>query len=421
VLRPFYEFAQVEAAGGIILIAATVIALLLANSPWADVYFRLWQTIVGVGWGDFALTKPLLLWVNDGLMAVFFLVVGLEIKREIRGGELADARRAALPIAAAIGGMAAPAAFYLALNAGSESVRGWGVPMATDIAFALGLLALVGRRAPIALKVFLASLAIVDDIGAVVIIAVFYTADLAWMPLAVGALILAGLAAANRMGVRHLAVYVTLGLALWFAFLQSGVHATVAGVLLAMTIPSHAAFLGLHGHDGRAPNGGEPGDHALRRLVTALPLPRSPMIDLEHVLHPYVTYGILPLFALANAGVAVSEGGLAMSLSHPVGLGILCGLILGKQIGITLAAWLAVRSGLATLPTGVAWRHIYGAAWLGGIGFTMSIFISGLAFEGTPLLEISKVAVFVASATCGVVGWAILRGGRIRERAPLMR
>ena len=429
-LRPFQEFARIEAAGGILLMAAAIFALIWANSGWADSYSGLWQTRLTLGMGDVALSKSLLLWINDGLMAIFFFVVGLEIKRELRGGELAEVRKAALPIAAAVGGMVAPAALYLALNAGTAGVSGWGVPVATDIAFALGVLALVGRRVPIALKVFLTALAIVDDIGAVIVIAVFYTADLSWPHLGLGLSVLTALTAANFLGIQRMIVYALLGVVLWLAFLSSGVHATVAGVLLALAIPSRVASgpTSLEDRLRQLTAGSKRASRPEPGPVTSSDGAREPrmvpeartslMHQIEHALHPWVTYGVLPLFALANAGVALSGGSaLLASLLHPVGLGVLFGLIVGKQVGITLATWAAVRVGIATLPDGITWRHIYGAACLGGIGFTMSIFIAGLAFGESPLLTTAKLAILAASIVSGLLGWLLLRGSRSPTRS----
>jgi NhaA family Na+:H+ antiporter len=421
-LTPFQRFAALESSGGILLLACTVIALAWANSPWADAYEALWRTPFAVGFGDAPLRKPLLLWINDGLMAVFFFVVGLEIKREVLAGELASPRRALLPIAAALGGMLAPAALYVAVNRGGEGLRGWGIPMATDIAFALGVLALLGRRVPLALKVFLAALAIIDDIGAVLVIALFYTAEISWAGLGAGAVLLALLAGANWAGVRHTLVYALLGLGLWYATLRSGVHATVAGVLLAMTIPA-TPRLG-------APDVVARGQDLLERLREAVRRDEDPLADnaqrealesmekvtagaqtplqrLEHALHPWVAYAIMPVFALANAGVRVG-GDLGQAALHPVSLGVILGLAVGKQLGIGLAVWLTVRSGLARLPRAVTARHVYGAALLGGIGFTMSLFIAGLAFGDSPLLDTAKVGILIASLASGLAGLLVL-------------
>jgi len=429
IIRPFQKFAKTEASGGILLLLCTAAALVWANSPWASSYINLWQTKLTVGLGSFILSKPLLLWINDGLMTVFFFVVGLEIKRELLVGELASAKQAAFPIAAALGGMLVPAGIYIAVNAGTEGMPGWGIPMATDIAFALGVLALLGARVPLALKVFLTALAIVDDIGAVLVIALFYTVEISWISLALGGGFLIALVAANLIGVRHPLVYTLLGACLWLAFLNSGVHATVAGVLLAFTIPARSRidmgeFLSL----GRATLNefervartdssmliNEEQQAAIQALKSACERVETPLQRIEHALHSWVTFAIMPVFALANAGV-VLDGGLTVALTHSVSLGVMAGLIAGKQIGITLFAWLAVRSGLATIPGAVTWRHIYGASWLGGIGFTMSLFIAGLAFGDSPLLPVAKVGILSASLLAGVVGWIILTGAYAKD------
>jgi NhaA family Na+:H+ antiporter len=408
------------------LLLCTVVALVWANSSWANTYFNLWQTRITVGFGTAVLAKPLLLWINDGLMAVFFFVVGLEIKREILVGELASPRQAALPIAAALGGMLVPAALYFIINAGTESAAGWGIPMATDIAFALGVLALLGNRVPLALKVFLTALAIVDDIGAVLVIALFYTAEISLTSLLIGAVFLVCLVIANLAGARHPLIYALLGIGLWLAFLKSGVHATVAGVLLAMTIPSKAPintdeFLSR----SRAmlddfERTGESGDSvmtnaarqaALHTLERTCEQVATPMQRLEHALHSWVSFAIMPVFALANAGVSISGEFLA-TLTSRVSLGVALGLIIGKQVGILLFSWLAVRSRLAVLPHTVTWRQIYGAGWLGGIGFTMSLFIAGLAFVDASLLSAAKVGILTASTIAGIIGWLLLRHTR---------
>jgi NhaA family Na+:H+ antiporter len=425
IVRPFQEFARVEASGGILLLISTAVALAWANSPWAGSYNSLWQTKLTIGLGGFALSKPILLWINDGLMSAFFFVVGLEIKREMLVGELASPRKAALPIVAALGGMLVPAGIYTAFNVGKAGAPGWGIPMATDIAFALGVLTLLGKRIPIALKVFLTTLAIADDIGAVLVIALFYTSEISWVNLAVGAGFLIALIGANRAGIRSPLVYALLGIGgLWLAFLLSGVHPTIAGVLSAMTIPARSR-INTDQFTARSraildefERAGEGGEHvltnedrqaALQALETACEHVETPLQRLERALHPWVTFAIMPLFALANAGVALG-GGLSQGLINPVSLGVATGLVIGKQVGITLFSWLAVRSGLAAMPAGVAWRHIYGAGWLGGIGFTMSLFIAGLAFGDTPLLPVAKVGILTASLIAGMVGWTILRG-----------
>ena len=427
VLRPFQRFARTESSGGIVLLACTALALGWANSPWAESYHHLWETPFTIGFPGRGLTLSLHHWINDGLMAVFFFLVGLEIKREMLVGELASPRQAALPIAGAIGGMVVPAGLYALLNAGSVGAAGWGIPMATDIAFALGVVALLGNRVPLGLKVFLAALAIVDDIGAVLVIAFFYTAALSWSALAIGAVFLIALAACNVAGVRNPVAYALLGIGLWGAFLASGIHATIAGVLLAMTIPARTRinedeFLAR----GRAilddferscspattvlTNAGQ--QHAIHELESACEHAQAPLLRLEHGLHGIVAFGIMPLFALANAGVHLG-GDLLAGISWSVTTGTVLGLVVGKPIGITLFAWLATRLGLAALPAGAAWRALVGVSFLGGIGFTMSIFIASLAFpDSAALLDSAKIGILAASLIAGLAGWALLRGNR---------
>ncbi len=424
IVRPFQDFAHKQSSGGILLIAATVVALIWANSPWGGSYAALWHTKLTVGVGDASISKDLTHWINDGLMAVFFLVVGLEIKREVLVGELSSVRNAALPVAAALGGAVVPAVIYVSINAGTDGAAGWGIPMATDIAFALGVLALLGERAPTTLKVFLTALAIVDDIVAVLVIALFYTSEISWGALGVGAVFLAALVVANLIGVGRTLVYAVLGVGLWLCFLLSGVHATIAGVLLAFTVPAVSfinpgAFLDRSryilerferaGEKGESVLTNEERQAALHALNHATYKLEPPLHELEHTLHPWVVFAIMPLFALANAGVSLG-GGIAEALTNPVALGIVAGLVLGKQLGITLFAWLAVKSGLSELPAGIGWRHVYGAAWLAGIGFTMSLFISDLAFSEGSLVEAAKLGILAASLIAGVVGWTILRG-----------
>lgn len=432
IIRPFQQFMQIEASSGIILLVATAIALFLANSAWADSYFELLHTKLAITFGDFGVNLDLNHWINDALMAVFFFLVGLEIKRELTSGELSSPRKAILPMAAAVGGMILPALIYSLLNWGGEGRNGWGIPMATDIAFALGVLALLGNRVPATLKIFLTALAIVDDLGAVLVIAVFYTEQIAFTWLVVAAVMLVLMLLLNRLGVRSPVPYALFGLVLWFAMLQSGVHATIAGVLAALTIPSkrqlntkqfvawnrqalqalekdsHTPATG-HGHDDtqRA---------VLQAMESAIQHAESPLQRLEHTLALPVAYVIMPIFALANAGVALA-GDLGAQLASPVSLGIILGLVLGKQLGVLLFSWLAVRSGLTELPQGVTWRHIYGVAWLAGIGFTMALFINGLAFAGSPLQDTAKIGILVASVISGVGGYMLLRTTPARRAA----
>lgn len=426
VLDTFQKFARAEASGGLVLLACTALALAWANSRWADSYFHLWEVPVTIGASGLGLTMSLHHWINDGLMAVFFFMVGLEIKREMLVGELASFRQAALPIAAAIGGMAVPAALFSLVNLGGPGAHGWGIPMATDIAFALGVLALLGPRVPITLKVFLAALAIVDDLGAVLVIALFYTASISWTSLGVAVLVLAALLTLNRANVRHPAPYVLLGVVLWVAFLTSGIHSTIAGVLLAMTIPARTRIdqqefaaqvrEELAGFEQASGPGvsvltNNLQQEAIHRIEDACEGAQSPLMRLEHALHGVVAFGIMPVFALANAGVRLG-GNLTEALSSPVALGIILGLVVGKPLGITLASWLAVRSGVAVLPGTVSWRLIHGASWLAGIGFTMSLFIAGLAFPDTHLVDASKLGILTASVIAGLTGWLLLRTTR---------
>ncbi|RMH37927.1 MAG: Na+/H+ antiporter NhaA [Nitrospirae bacterium] len=424
VLVASQEFFRVETLSSLVMLGCTAVALILANSPVAESYTRFWATPITVGIGEHSISKSLLLWINDGLMAIFFLLVGLEIKRETLVGELASFKRAALPIAAAVGGMVAPALIYLLFNAGQPSARGWGIPMATDIAFALSVLALLGNRIPHALKIFLSTLAIADDIGATLVIALFYTGQLVWLNLGIAGVLLASLFVLNALGVWRPFLYVLIGISLWIALLKSGVHATLAGIVLAFTIPASGridADLFLeksHILLNRFRSSGSAGKHILtneeqRAAILALEsacrgaLP--PLSRIEHKLHPWVAFLIIPLFALANAGVDF-RGSYSVSLVDPVLLGVFLGLVMGKQAGITLFAWLAVRCRMATLPSHLTWRHIYGTSWLAGIGFTMALFITNIAFLNMPnLLFQAKVGILLASVVSGAIGFLILR------------
>lgn len=427
VVRPFHEFAAAESAGGVVLLACTAVALAWANSPWSESYFNLWERSLSVGFDGAALTKTLHHWINDGLMVVFFFLVGLEIKREMRVGELASLRQAMLPIAAAAGGMVVPALLFALLNAGGPGASGWGIPMATDIAFALGVLALLGSRVPAGLKIFLAALAIVDDIGAVLVIAIFYTADISIGSLGAAAGVLAILLICNRAGVRNSAIYALLGVALWFVVLNSGVHATVAGVLLALMIPARTRidedqflrsargaldeFSAASDPDADSVMSNAGQQEALHSLERSIDLVQSPLLKMEHGLHGIVAFAIMPLFAFANAGVRLS-GEMLSTISWRVVLGVVIGLIAGKVLGVTLASLASVRLGIATLPDEVGWRHMHGVSWLAGIGFTMSLFIANLAFGSGALLDSAKIGILVASFLAGIVGWLLLRRPR---------
>ncbi|MDQ3242464.1 MAG: Na+/H+ antiporter NhaA [Gemmatimonadota bacterium] len=430
VVRPFHEFAAAESAGGIILLACTAVALAWANSPWSATYFSLWERSLSVGFEGGQLTKTFHHWINDGLMVVFFFLVGLEIKREMRVGELASLRQALLPIAAAAGGMVVPAAIFAAFNAGHPGAAGWGIPMATDIAFALGVLALLGSRIPAGLKIFLAALAIVDDIGAVLVIAIFYTAKISMPSLGAAALVLALLAACNRSGVRNSVVYAALGIALWFAVLKSGVHATVAGVLLALMIPARTRidedhfvasarrslneFSAASDPDLSSVMSNPGQQEALHSLERSIDLVQSPLLKMEHSLHGIVAFGIMPLFAFANAGVRL-DGEMLSTMSWRVVLGVMVGLVAGKVLGVTLASLASVRLRIAALPEEVGWPQVHGVGWLAGIGFTMSLFIADLAFGSRPLLNSAKVGILAASFLAGFVGWLLLRRSAVTE------
>lgn len=371
-------FFRLEAAGGLVLLLGTGLALLLANTTWGPArYFPdIWNEELGFGF----LRKSLLHWINDGLMAIFFLLVGLELKHEVLEGQLASWRRAALPIAGAVGGMVVPALLYAAFNHGLPTAGGWGIPMATDIAFALAVVQLLGSRVPAGLKVFLTALAVVDDLGAILVIAVFYTQGLNWAFLGLAIGFWGALLALNRLGVRRLGAYLLLGVGLWYCLLQSGVHATLAGVLLAAAIPARGA----------------PGQPA-------------PAHRLAHHLSGVVTFGIVPLFAFANTGV-VLDVSVFRELSSPLGLGVLLGLVVGKPLGIGAVAWGAVRAGWAALPAGVSWRALWSVGVLAGIGFTISLFITLLALgEHSPSAAVAKLAILLASVVAGALGYGLLR------------
>jgi NhaA family Na+:H+ antiporter len=410
--RPLARFLEIESASGLVLLVCTVLALTLANSPAAGWYHALWHTHVGLEVGRFKLGGELgHFLVNDVLMTVFFFVVGLEIKRELVTGELRDPRKAALPVIAALGGMLVPAGIYLALMAGKPGDRGWGIPMATDIAFVVGAMALLGPRFPFGLKVMLLSLAIADDIGAVVVIALFYSEALAGDMLALVGVGLAAVYALNRLGVRAVPVYALVGAGVWLAALHSGIHPTVAGVVLGLMTPTfpwvrrealRLALADLHGQLGPEEEG-ETAAHDLQLLSFAAREAISPQERLESGLHPWVGFVIMPLFALANAGVAVNVAALA----DPVAVAVALGLFLGKPAGIVLFSWLAVRAGVARLPDRVTWPMMLGAGCLGGIGFTMSLFVAGLALDGEHLAA-GKIGTLTGSVCSAAVGAAIL-------------
>ncbi len=422
IFRPFRQFAEWQAGGGVALLVAAAIAMALANSPWHSSVEAFWETPLSLGFGTGSFSLTLREWISDGLMAVFFLLVGLEIKSEMLVGELSTLRSASLPLAAALGGMVAPALIFLALNHGTPGAPGWGIPTATDIAFALGVLALLGSRVPPALTVFLAALAIADDLGAVLVISLFYghAPSVSWLLVSGGVLLV--LIAASLSGVAWKSVYALLGIALWYCVLRSGVHSTVAGVLLALTIPARSRiepavfeeearqrlneFEVATGEDDRPvlSNGGQ--QRALAAIETAVEEAQPPLAHFRHLLHTPVNFWIMPLFALANAGVSLGGGDdAAPSLIGSVSIGVALGLVLGKPIGILTSTWIATRLG-ASLPTGATWRMVAGVAGLAGIGFTMSLFVSALAFPGTVELSQAKLGIVIASVVAGVLGAA---------------
>ncbi len=421
--RPLRRFTEWQAGGGVMLLVAAAVAMAIANSPWHGAVERFWETPLTIAFGDSHFELTLREWISDGLMAVFFLLVGLEIKSELLVGELSTLRSASLPLAAALGGMLVPALIFTAINQGTPGAPGWGIPTATDIAFALGVLALLGSRVPPALTVFLAALAIADDLGAVLVISLFYghAPDPTYLLLA--ALVLGVLVCANLAGVAWVSVYALLGIVLWYFVLRSGVHSTVAGVLLALTVPARSRidpgsfeeaarirlddFAVATGADDRPvlSNGGQ--QEALAAIEVLTEEAQPPLAHLRHILHVPVNFWIMSLFALANAGVRLAAEGGSQSLIGRVSIGVALGLVLGKPIGILLATWLATKLG-ATLPSGASWPTIAGVACLAGIGFTMSLFVSGLAFPSPDLLAQAKIGIVVASLVAGAIGATIV-------------
>jgi NhaA family Na+:H+ antiporter len=424
-LNTFQRFFRTETIGASILLLFAVVALVLANSPLAELYERVWQVPLSIGIVNHSVSLTLRQWINDGLMAAFFLLVGLEIKRELVAGELASVKKAALPIACAIGGMIVPAMVYWMFNRTGIGARGWGIPMATDIAFALGALTLIAPRAPIGAKVFLTALAIVDDMGAVIVIAFFYSDAIAWSALGYAAVLLLILIGFNAIRVRHLWPYLLVGIVFWYFVHESGIHGTVAGVLLAFTIPTHTRINAIEfSRKARALldrfDRTETGDflvltskgqqETLFALEHASEGVTAPILRLEHALHNFSAFVVMPLFAFANAGVRITGPVEYAS----IGFGVMAGLIIGKPLGITAAAFVAVKSGIANLPDGVSWRSLVGYALLAGIGFTMSLFIAMLAFgEGRPV-NAAKLGIVAGSFVASVIAAIILKNRRFR-------
>jgi len=383
ILRPLERFLHVEASSGLVLLGAALVALVWANSPWEASYDALWHTPITFGAGRFTSSQPFHFWINDGLMTVFFFVVGLEIRREVHDGELSGLKRAALPIVAALGGMIAPALIYLAFNAGSEQLRnGWGVPMATDIAFAVGVLALLGRRVPPALRILLLALAIIDDIGAILVIAIFYSAGVSYVGLLIAAGGVLGIIVFQRLGVRRAIYYLLPGVVVWLGMIEAHVHPTIAGVLIGLLTPTRA-WLGKEDS--------------------------PPVVTIQAGLHPWVAYGIMPLFALANAGVSFDGLDPGRAGFATLSAGVLLGLVVGKPLGIVLISLAMVKLRVCALPRGASWLGVLVVGCVGGIGFTMAIFIAGLAFSDPSHLATAKLAILLSSALAAAVGLVVGR------------
>jgi NhaA family Na+:H+ antiporter len=416
-VQPLQSFLDQEASGGLLLLGAAIVAIAWASSPWRSSYEELWSQRLTLGLGGWSISEDLRHWVNEGLMSLFFLVVGLEIKRELLTGELRDPRTAALPVIAAIGGMVVPAVLYVSLSGGGVAARGWGVPMATDIAFAVGVLTIAARSAPAGLKSFLLTLAIVDDIGAILVIAIFYSGEISWPAIGVAVGLCGAIVALQRIQVRAAAVYVALGTAVWLAAADSGVHPTIAGVALGLLTPAvpfqrpRAVSEEAHRVADLTVDDPHPPDADAHHWLGLTALSReavSPLARVEHLLHPWTSFLVIPLFALANAGIPLSVRAIGDALSSSVTLGIASALVVGKMAGITLASLVAVRTGVGLLPEGVETRHLLGVGAVAGIGFTVSIFIAELAFPDPQVVELAKIGVLLGSLAAGAVGAFVL-------------
>lgn len=422
-LSPLETFVRTSVSGIGLLLLGAVLALVMANSPLSDTYERFWATELTIGVGRFGITESLRHWVNDGLMALFFFIVGLEIKREVLVGELRYPRQAALPIAAALGGAVVPALVFTLFNGGGDGASGWGIPIGTDTAFSLGIMSLLGSRVRPLLLVFLTASTIVDDVFAVGVIAVFYTDSIHWGALGLAALLLVALVVANRAGFHRWPVYAVLGVAVWLAVFESGVHGTLAGVLVAMTVPASSwinpsEFLvrsrqlidDFEQACFASPQmlSNEPQQQATQSLAKLTEQVETPLTHLEHQLNPWVAFGVLPLFAFANAGIPLADG-FGDAVTSTVTWGVIAGLVIGKPVGILLFTWLAVRAGIALMPGAMKWGHVLGVGMLGGIGFTMSLFITELAFRGGPLADAARIGILFASVTAGLLGYLVLK------------
>lgn len=419
--EPVNKFIHQEHTSGIVLFISVLAAIAWVNSPFAHSYHHLWDIKFSLGFGSYMLDHPLHLWINDGLMALFFFVIGLELKREFMAGELSTIKKASLPMVAALGGMLVPALIYFFINKGTESEHGWGIPMATDIAFALALLSLAGKHIPTSVKVFLSALAVADDLGAVLVIAIFYSTHIALVPLTIGIWLLVILLIGNKMGIRSIAFYLVIGFAVWVAFLLSGVHATIAGVLVAFTIPArtrineknYAESLKklLFDFEKQIPNNSTlttaEQHHTIEKIKELSMDAETPLQKVEYLLHPWVAFVIMPLFALANAGIIIGAD-FFTSIRNPVSMGVAIGLLAGKFAGVLMATWLMVKFG-AQLPAKANWKQITGVALLAGVGFTMSLFISGLAFTHPEMVDQAKYGILLASLLAGVLGVVVLK------------
>jgi Na+:H+ antiporter, NhaA family len=420
---PLNHYVQSNISGIGLLLLGTALALIFANSPWSDTYTNFWNTKFTIGVERFSITETLRHWVNDGLMALFFFIVGLEIKREVLVGELRYPRQAALPIAAAVGGAVGPALVYSLIVMGGAGAIGWGIPIGTDTAFSLGIISVFGARVRPQLLVFLTAFAIIDDILAVGVIAIFYTDTISWDAVAAASVLLLILILCNRAGLYRWPVYAVLGVALWLAVFESGIHGTLAGVLVAMTVPTRAwinpsEFLArgrriMSDFESASYStlnmlSNEPQQHATLSLARLTEQVEAPLTHFLHRLHPVVSFGVVPIFAFANAGIPLVDG-FDEAIGNPVTWAVIAGLMIGKPLGITLFSWLAVRSRLALLHPSIEWKHVFGVGWLGGIGFTMSLFITELAFRTDALADVSRIGVLVGSVAAGAIGYLLLR------------
>ncbi|WP_158799047.1 Na+/H+ antiporter NhaA [Pedobacter sp. L105] len=422
ITAPLHRFIHLEYTSGIVLLISVIIAIVWANSSYQDFYHHLWEINFSVGFDTFILSKPIHIWINDGLMAIFFFVIGLELKREFMDGELSTLSKASLPMMAALGGMFVPALIYYLINQGTDAAHGWGIPMATDIAFALALLSMAGKHIPSSVKVFLSALAVADDLGAILVIAFFYTAGVNFVSLGIGLVFLVGLISGNILGIRSSAFYLILGIGVWIGFLLSGVHATIAGVLVAFTIPaktriSEGDYSGnlrnlLSDFDKEIPRNSTlttPKQHrTIQHVKNLSEAAETPLQKIEYILHPWVAFLIMPLFALANSGIHMGAD-ILTAVINPVSIGVTAGLVMGKFVGILLFTWLMIKTKLSKLPYQANWKHIIGVSLLAGIGFTMSLFISGLAFKDPVFIDQAKYGILLASIVAGILGTVVLK------------